>query len=170
MGKKINELSLYHVLNRIPNNVPIEIIKELSTWKRIIKSPYSHSYYTEPVDWNTKPDKSLRIADHWNFESQCKLHCCTTTTVQNNTHWTIARFNLELGLYEPIASYPKQTESVKTHIEFRLLHLTIAREFKTKACVEALKDNVNKIKDALSVLELKYLNKYYKILEESLVN
>lgn len=42
------------------------------------KSPYSMSFYnTKDVGWNHKPEGSLRISDHWNFETYGQRHCQT---------------------------------------------------------------------------------------------
>lgn len=42
------------------------------------KSPYSMSFYnTKDVGWDHKPEGSLRVSDHWNFETYGELHCQT---------------------------------------------------------------------------------------------
>ena len=49
--------------------------------KQISESPYSNSWYVteidETIDWNTKPEGSIRIADHWNWQDDFsnKIHC-----------------------------------------------------------------------------------------------
>lgn len=44
----------------------------------VTTSPFSDSYYIfedgEWIDWDHKPENSLRIADHWNFISKNELH------------------------------------------------------------------------------------------------
>lgn len=55
---------------------PIEVEKELKKFKQIHKSPYSQTYYdTKDISWEHKPEGSLRISDHWNFNSHGKKHC-----------------------------------------------------------------------------------------------
>lgn len=56
----------------IPKNVVIEIFKN----KCFEKSPYSNSFYnSKEIGWNSKPEGSLRISDHWNFNSLGDVHC-----------------------------------------------------------------------------------------------
>ena len=49
--------------------------------KRISKSPYSESFYVhnpnEIIDWDTKPEGSIRISDHWNWKGNFsnEIHC-----------------------------------------------------------------------------------------------
>lgn len=56
-------------------NLP-KVIKTLNNFKELNKSPYSDSFYnSKDIDWNYKPEGSLRLSDHWNFWSQGKTHC-----------------------------------------------------------------------------------------------
>ena len=49
--------------------------------KIISKSPYSESFYihnpNEIIEWDTKPEGSIRISDHWNwqYDFSNKIHC-----------------------------------------------------------------------------------------------
>ena len=164
--KSIPITTIFHM---IPSDIPIELAQEISTWERVIKSPYGHSYYDSPVSWDFKADKSLRIADHWNFTAKNKKHCCTTTECPNNTHWTIARFDESVKKYVVIKSYLKESKTLKNTFEFRLLLLTALRQKAIRECKEHVSDVKRQI-SAMSRLELNYLNKYFKIMEESLVN
>jgi hypothetical protein len=120
---KINDrpVPLRIILNGLPKTIPIELVNELSTWETIIKSPYGFSYYNAPVNWGFKTDKSLCIADHWNFTSKGQKHCCTTRPVPNNTHWTLARYNAELNAYVPICIIHGVKKSIKTTSIFESL-------------------------------------------------
>ena len=99
---------VFQITNHTPGTVDyrlIEFIKD--NWELFYyKSPYGHSYYSHEVDWGHKPNNSYRLSDHWNFISNNKTHCETTTNVNNNTHWSIGKYNSEIGKYEIIVSYP----------------------------------------------------------------
>lgn len=42
------------------------------------KSPYSMSFYNaQNITWGYKPEGSLRVSDHWNFETYGEKHCQT---------------------------------------------------------------------------------------------
>lgn len=97
------------IIRNLPIDFPLEFIDILLTWS-IHKSPYGHSYYNCKVDWNGKPDKSFRIADHWNFECRGTKHCETTENCPDNTHWTLAQYDGELKKYVVIKSISKKDE------------------------------------------------------------
>jgi hypothetical protein len=73
---------------------PIEVNEEIEKFKKIYKSPYSQTYYdTGDISWDYKPEGSLRISDHWNFESHGQKHCVLESTdeyVQDN--WVLAQY------------------------------------------------------------------------------
>ena len=82
-------------------NLPDEIIEEMKKWDIIVKSPYSNSFYDSlDVGWSSKPDGSFRVSDHWNFVSQDKKHCETTTKVPTNTHISLGQYDASLGKYK----------------------------------------------------------------------
>jgi hypothetical protein len=83
------------------------IIKMMKDWPIIYKSPYSKSFYSsDDISWESKPDKSYRVSDHWNFETNRgpKLHCQTTEPVKNNTHYSIGQFDEKIGKYKILLS------------------------------------------------------------------
>lgn len=56
------------------------------------KSPYSNSYYnSKDIDWNYKPEGSLRVSDHWNFESADQLHCQTNNS-EFKKGWALGQY------------------------------------------------------------------------------
>lgn len=78
------DLSFSQIENR--PDTPFEKINEVlfylaenfdDNWS---KSPYSKSFYnSRDIDWGYKPEGSIRLSDHWNFEdSWGDLHCQTT--------------------------------------------------------------------------------------------
>jgi len=75
-------------------NIPKDIIDIIKDWGIIWKSPYSDTLYnTKDVSWGIKPDKSLRVSDHWNFQTRGRKHCVSDKNVPNKTH-------VSLGLYD----------------------------------------------------------------------
>lgn len=56
------------------------------------KSPYSDSYYnSSDITWGFKPEGSLRLSDHWNFESCGELHCKTDCGTKNG--WYLGQYS-----------------------------------------------------------------------------
>lgn len=60
---------------------------------KISQSPYSDSIYSLPqdekIDWGQKPEYSYRVADHWNWEQDGKIHCPTETG--ENYGWALCQ-------------------------------------------------------------------------------
>lgn len=60
---------------------------------KISMSPYSDSIYSLPkdekIDWGQKPEYSYRVADHWNWMQDGKLHCPTETG--ENYGWALCQ-------------------------------------------------------------------------------
>lgn len=60
---------------------------------KISESPYSDSIYSLPqdekIDWGQKPEFSYRVADHWNWEQDGKIHCPTETG--ENYGWALCQ-------------------------------------------------------------------------------
>ena len=60
---------------------------------KISKSPYSDSIYSLPqdekIDWGQKPEYSYRVAGHWNWEQDGKIHCPTETG--ENYGWALCQ-------------------------------------------------------------------------------
>jgi hypothetical protein len=100
---------LFQLFVYVPKTVHPSILRfiDKNFKEEFHKSPWSHSYYSDKVDWNSKPDKSYRLSDHWNFYTKGKYHCETTTPVENNTHWSLGQYNAEKSKYEILLSYPK---------------------------------------------------------------
>lgn len=90
--------------------IPPDVWKELKTWNQIHKSPYGDSYYNvENISWTHKPEGSLRISDHWNFESKGEIHCPlghTTAYIQNQ--WLLCRYEKET--YHVIKDYGEKQD------------------------------------------------------------
>ena len=52
------------------------VVHRLIEYNTLNKSPYSNSFYnSNDIDWNYKPEGSIRISDHWSFESYGNIHC-----------------------------------------------------------------------------------------------
>lgn len=86
-------------LERCINRLPEAAAAEVRSWEIISKSPYSDSFYNaKEISWTSKPEGSLRLADHWNFESRGETHCKLNTTREYiNGIWILARY--ENGIY-----------------------------------------------------------------------
>ena len=53
-----------------------QVVSSLIKYKAFNKSPYSNSFYnSNDIDWGHKPEGSIRISDHWGFESLGEKHC-----------------------------------------------------------------------------------------------
>lgn len=105
--------------------IPEEIKKEMATWEVINKSPYSNSFYSSlEVGWNSKPNGSYRVSDHWNFYTREKWHCQTDKKVPNNSHISLAKYDQNIGRYIILMSLPtdEQKERLSKN-EIRLKHL-----------------------------------------------
>ena len=149
------------MLKNLPKDFPVEFIEMMRTWDEIVKSPYGHSYYSEPVGWGGKPDKSYRISDHWNFTSKGKVHCATTEECPNNSCWTVAIYNGDLGKYEVIQSIVKSTDEIVLR---ELSFLEIKRERGLKYIRECSQSEYS-FEKRCKQLELQILNSYFKILQ-----
>lgn len=70
------------------------------------KSPYSNSFYNaNNISWGYKPEGSLRISDHWNFESMVEKHCVTDNP--NFTEgWAICKYSK--GVYHVIKKFKEE--------------------------------------------------------------
>ena len=153
------EITLGRAIQLTPTDFPAEFFKAMSKWKMIIKSPYGNSFYSSEVDWGYKKHNSLRISDHWNFESNFKMHCETTTECPNNTHRTIAKFDNEQKKYIVIHSIAKKGYNNRKSFHYHMFKFIE----KYDKIIEGVKLSNPK---ALKTCELSLLNKYYGILEQ----
>ena len=81
-----------------------EIFKTLLTFKEIHKSPYSNSFYdSKDIDWDFKPENSLRLSDHWNFYSCGEKHCCLDNTEEYTHKWLLCQY--KNGVYHIIKEF-----------------------------------------------------------------
>lgn len=152
-------------INRVPSNLPEEFVNIILKWGKIIKSPYSDSFYSEEVDWGYKPDKSFRVADHWNFITRNgNIHCQTTSKCPDNTHWTLAQFNSTLNKYEVIKSIEK-TKTNAFSLDFKLEKLSIKKIHQLNL-IDGLDITKKQKIRAIQNVELNLLNKYFKTLQE----
>lgn len=91
----------YH--NYLNINV-ISILNELNDFEKLRKSPYSSSFYnSSDIDWDYKPEGSLRLSDHWNFRTSRNdyqdCHCqLKETTAQIYNSWMLCKY--KNGKYE----------------------------------------------------------------------
>ena len=158
--------SVHRILITLPNDLPEELLKELFSWNKLIKSPYGCSYYSGEVDWNYKEPNSYRISDHWNFEAMFSMHCQTLQSVENDTHWTLAQFNSEFQKYNIIKSLPKTSVKIRTTKTFKLIFLlyeypkVISR---WEIGSESLSETIRKIQK--DKIDLNFQKKYLQIVK-----
>lgn len=147
------------VLNAVgQQNFPVELLEEMLTWNKIIKSPYGLSFYNESVGWDYKPDKSLRISDHWNFKtSNGKIHCCTTTPI-NYKIWAIGQFDLSIKKYIILKTFT--TPKVLTKDTFIFNYYCL--------CYSYLK--INKTDVNSDRVNFSFLNKSLRLFEKYSIN
>ena len=84
------------------SSLPHEAAQIVAGWKSISKSPYSDSFYNaKNITWKNKPDRSLRLSNHWNFGSAYdqKTHCETDRPIENERKWALAEYHKEDGKY-----------------------------------------------------------------------
>ena len=139
-------------------NFPIELINEVISWDILCKSPKSFSFYNAKVDWGYKPDKSLRISDHWNFESWNTVHCKTLNNVPNTTHWAIGRYVESKKAYEILDIFEKPKAATKTSFiyQYNMLFFRL--------------DKAIQHTPVPKVVELAFMSKYYELLETNLID
>lgn len=93
-------------------DIPQVIIDEMKKWDVIYKSPYGSSFYnTTEIDWNYKPDGSLRVSNHWNFSTNRtkftgRIHCKTNKRISNNVIFALAKYNSSIDTYRILLSSP----------------------------------------------------------------
>lgn len=72
----------------------------------VSKSPYSKSFYafgSGSITWDSKPEGSYRVADHWNFESRNAIHCKLKNTDEYMQELYLAKY--KNGYYEVLKKY-----------------------------------------------------------------
>lgn len=86
---------------------PTEVNEEIKNFKYVHKSPYSQTYYdTDDISWERKAENSLRISDHWNFESHGKKHCQLYNIDEYiENEWILAQY--KNGKYHVLKSFGK---------------------------------------------------------------
>lgn len=157
-------MNILSIISNLPKDFPNEFISELLSWENVNKSPYSHSYYDAKVDWGFKPHNSLRISDHWNFWSRGKLHCQTVEQCKNNSCWTLARYDENIGKYIVIKAFPKAENKKSVDVLIEMLTL------KKQIAINKIQQSISCIKlrqKSLNCMELRYLNLYFSILQNN---
>lgn len=93
LSKKYEQLlSIYERIYNEENHNGI--INILSSFKKINKSPYSSSFYdSDDISWDSKPEGSLRLSDHWNFYSWGEQHCCLDSTKEYTQKWLLCQYH-----------------------------------------------------------------------------
>lgn len=87
--------------------LPFEFYEIILKWDGIHKSPFSDSIYDKEKDWEVTLPGTLRLSDHWNFISKNSVHCKTKKFVQNNSSWTLCKYDIKTDKYDIILSMAK---------------------------------------------------------------
>lgn len=142
------------------SHLPIELQSEMKGWQVVSKSPYSQSYYDiTNKSWGPDPHGFQRIADHWNWSGEGKLHAQTDVPVKNG-YWTQAKYNAESGKYEVIKSVPRPSQ---TKIESEVGPLKPAADLaaeKVLSHVERIKSDWQSAKGAQKRAYSSFFEKY----------
>lgn len=150
------------IIKHCRHQLPIEALRLIRTWDFIQKSPYSLSLYDKPKDWNDALPNTIRISDHWNFESQGKMHCETFGDVPNNTHWCIAIFDDNIKKFVPISIIEKRPKTRVEKIESEIILLDLIFNKTISYSINEFGEIDNEL---YKKIELNFLKKKYKILE-----
>ena len=89
----------------LPDSAKEEVAK---TFGEIHRSPYGDSFYdSADISWTHKPDRSLRLANHWNFKTgyDSAVHCPTDRPVENTRKWALAEYHAEDGVYHVLKTW-----------------------------------------------------------------
>jgi hypothetical protein len=104
------EMTLEEFLVTSNASMPDELLLFIISWKSIKKSPYNNtSYYNGPKSWDSFIDEGIRVSDHWNFSTSSdlfKVHCKTTTPVENNANWYVGIYDAKSDTYNIIRKFP----------------------------------------------------------------
>lgn len=86
----------------IADGLPKKVLQDIEKWDIVNKSPYSLSAYDSyGISWDSKPEGSLRVADHWNWYSDGEYHCKTEDGFKDG--WAMGV--RENGVYRIVKKY-----------------------------------------------------------------
>lgn len=120
------------------------------------QSPYSESFYTEgEITWGSKPEGSLRLSDHWNFESEGETHCKLDSTREYLQKWLVCEYHN--GTYHIVE------EVFTAEEEAREARLRAKRKNLVNAYVQARKDGKEGTKEFKKLQDRMYKPSTYSI-------
>lgn len=93
---------LYYINQVYQDYTIIDILKD--KYNAIYKSPYSLSYYSNPMkDWGGDIDGGIRVADHWNFMAGLDntIHAKTSQEVREG-EFLVGKYNASKEAYDII--------------------------------------------------------------------
>lgn len=102
----------YQKIRRVTTygDMPTDAIRDLEQWGIQNRSPYSNSWYdTNGIDWDYKPEGSLRLSDHWGWETEGERHCELADAPGYQVGWRLAV--RKDGKYHTVKVYPLDTET-----------------------------------------------------------
>jgi len=127
-GKKT---PIHKMFIHLPNTLDYRIILWIiQNWGDVYyQSPFGESFYSKEKNWDMTLENTLRLSDHWNFQTlkfSNKIHCKTNIPLENNTMWTIGKYDNKTETYNILISYPiinteenkkKKREIIKTYLK-----------------------------------------------------
>ena len=166
--KRNKILPFRKIFNILPRTVDIRIIEwMIENWGPIFKkSPYGTSYYNDEKTWDITIDGSLRLSDHWNFYSKAtgnKIHSKIDNkpNTQNNTEWTIARYDASSKTYIEEISYPFNNTKENAEQSISLIR-DLIKPSETEIMKMKMNQNLNILKSYVKKNDLYVSVTYYK--------
>lgn len=122
------------------NSMPDELAEYIARWDIVSKSPYSDSFYNASgITWSHKPDRSIRVADHWNFSNGGEIHCVTDKPVEDVRTWAVAEYHKEDGKYHVLKTFKANGAYVPSD-GFSFARMDAPRKRQADAVYQGLRD------------------------------
>jgi len=112
-----------------PIRMPEKMAQTIAAWDVVKVSPFSESYYdTLNKDWNVTPEGSLRVSDHWAFESNGRIHCAIVGELPPLQAWSLGQFRQTH--YHLIETLPPSTLDERTRLKtLRVQHQSLISKY-----------------------------------------
>jgi|GEM_PF-4541668 len=125
--------------------IPDELFDIMKRKNIKYKSPYSCSYYNNSdKTWEYTKPNTIRVANHWNFESQGELHCRIDEQIANKYDWIMAKYDKASKTYKFMQGF-MNAETKPKHV--------IKSDF--EKCKRMLKNHLLNIKNLKLLLSKK---------------
>lgn len=160
------KMTRLEILKTMTNEMPDELLEFIWSWDYIKKSPYSQSWYNAPKDWDGYIDGKLRVADHWNFQSQGKIHCKTKQDPKIlKDKWYVGIYDSTDDKFDIIKSYDKKNKNVKSNFrsnEFKKLSTMVTERYSSPDYVDGNEFGLDYDLEPLNKDALSFVYNYQK--------